>query len=53
MKDPNQRRVCGLNCIYAALHTVYGMVQSGELLHYDYAHDPAGEIVSFANVFLV
>jgi MEMO1 family protein len=53
MKDRNQRRVCGLNCIYAALHTVHGMVRSGELLHYDYAHDPAGGIVSFANVFLV
>ena len=53
MKDRNQRRVCGLNCIYAALHTVHGMVRRGELLHYDYAHDPAGGIVSFANVFLV
>jgi AmmeMemoRadiSam system protein B len=53
MQDRNQRRVCGLNCIYAALHTVHGMVRSGELLHYDYAHDPAGGIVSFANVFLV
>jgi AmmeMemoRadiSam system protein B len=52
MKDHNQRRVCGLNCIYAALHTVYDMTHSGELLHYDYAHDPAGGIVSFANVFL-
>jgi MEMO1 family protein len=52
MKDGNQRRVCGLNCIYATLHTVYGLVHSGELLHYDYAPDPAGGIVSFANVFL-
>jgi AmmeMemoRadiSam system protein B len=52
MKDRNQRRVCGLNCIYAALYAVHGMVGSGELLHYDYTHDPAGGIVSFANVFL-
>jgi AmmeMemoRadiSam system protein B len=52
MKDRNQRRVCGLNCIYAALQTVHGMVHSGELLHYDYAPDPAGGIVSFASVFL-
>ena len=52
MKDRNQRRVCGLNCIYAALQTVHGMARSGELLHYDYAHDPAGGIVSFASVFL-
>ncbi|MCZ6872266.1 MAG: AmmeMemoRadiSam system protein B [bacterium] len=50
MKDRNQRRVCGLNCIYAALKSLDGMVQSGQLLHYDYAHDPAGGIVSFANV---
>ncbi len=50
MKDRNQRRVCGLNCIYAALKSLDGMVQSGQLLHYDYVHDPAGGIVSFANV---
>jgi AmmeMemoRadiSam system protein B len=50
MKDRNQRRVCGLNCIYAALKSIDGSVQSGQLLHYDYAHDPAGGIVSFANV---
>lgn len=50
MKDDNARRVCGLNCIYAALKCVDGDVSAGELLHYDYAHDPAGGIVSFANV---
>jgi hypothetical protein len=52
LQDRNQRRVCGLNCIYAALQTVRGQVRTGELLHYDYASDPAGGIVSFANVFL-
>ncbi|NUM53337.1 MAG: AmmeMemoRadiSam system protein B [Candidatus Hydrogenedentes bacterium] len=49
-KDENARRVCGLNCIYAALKCVDGDVSTGKLLHYDYAHDPAGGIVSFANV---
>jgi MEMO1 family protein len=48
MKDHNARRVCGLHCIYAALKTVQGVTDSGALLHYDYAHDPAGGIVSFA-----
>jgi AmmeMemoRadiSam system protein B len=50
MKDENARRVCGLNCIYAALKCVDGDVSAGKLLHYDYAHDPAGGIVSFVNV---
>jgi AmmeMemoRadiSam system protein B len=50
MQDQNQRRVCGLNCIYAALKAVDGVGNSGDLLHYDYAHDPAGGIVSFADV---
>jgi hypothetical protein len=50
MRDRNQRRVCGLNCIYAALRTVQGFTQRGELVHYDYAPDPAGGIVSFANI---
>lgn len=50
MQDQNARRVCGLNCIYAALQTVHGMVQPGHFLHYDYAHDPAGGIVSFADI---
>jgi predicted class III extradiol MEMO1 family dioxygenase len=52
MRDHNQRRVCGLTCIYAALKSVDGAVSGGELLHYDYAHDPAGGIVSFTNVLL-
>jgi len=52
MNDNNARRVCGLNCIYAALRCVDGAVSAGELLHYGYAHDPAGGIVSFANVAL-
>lgn len=51
MRDRNQRRVCGLNCIYAALRTVQGLVPAGELVHYDSAPDPSGGIVSFANVF--
>lgn len=50
MKDENARRVCGLNCIYAALKCVDGDISTGKLLHYDYAQDPAGGIVSFANV---
>lgn len=52
MQDRNQRRVCGLNCIYAALKSVDGSSAEGQLLHYDYAHDPAGGIVSFANILL-
>lgn len=52
MQDRNQRRVCGLNCIYAALKSIDGSIADGQLLHYDYAHDPAGGIVSFANVLL-
>lgn len=51
MQDQNQRRVCGLNCIYAALRSVQGLARGGELVHYDYAPDPAGGIVSFANIF--
>jgi AmmeMemoRadiSam system protein B len=50
MKDDNERNVCGLTCIYSAIRAIGET--SGELLHYDYAHDPAGGIVSFANVIL-
>jgi hypothetical protein len=51
LQDQNQRRVCGLNCIYAALKTIaVDSLPNGHLLHYDYAHDPAGGIVSFANI---
>ncbi len=50
MQDRNERRICGLNCIYASLKTVARRGVTGELLHYDYAHDPAGGIVSFADV---
>ena len=50
MQDQNARRVCGLNCIYAALKTADGITAGGRLLHYDYAHDPAGGIVSFATI---
>jgi len=53
LRDQNQRRVCGLNCIYAALRAVDGAGGQGVMLHYDYAHDPAGGIVSFANVLFV
>lgn len=50
MRDHNERRVCGLGCIYATLKTVEGAHKGGELLHYGYAPDPAGGIVSFASV---
>jgi hypothetical protein len=50
LQDQNRRRVCGLNCIYAALRTAPGTICDGELLHYNYAHDPAGGIVSFADI---
>jgi MEMO1 family protein len=50
MQDRNQRRICGLNCIYASLKTLSGSGATGEIIHYDYAHDPAGGIVSFADV---
>lgn len=52
MKDGNERRVCGLGCIYAALKTLEGNVRNAEFLHYDYAPDPAGGIVSFAAIAL-
>lgn len=48
MKDKNERRVCGLNCIYAALRSSAHVAGAATVLHYDYAHDPAGGIVSFA-----
>ncbi len=50
MKDSNQRRVCGLNAIYASLKTLDGAAGRGELLKYMYAHDPSGGIVSFASI---
>ena len=50
MKDGNQRRVCGLNAIYASLRALDGSAGHGELLDYGYAHDPAGGIVSFAGI---
>jgi hypothetical protein len=52
MKDANQRKVCGLNCIYSALKSLQGNATHAEPIHYDYAHDPAGGIVSFASVAL-
>ncbi|MDZ4860669.1 MAG: AmmeMemoRadiSam system protein B [Candidatus Hydrogenedentes bacterium] len=50
MRDGNARRVCGINCIYAALRTAEGAVEDGQLLHYGYAPDPGGGIVTFASV---
>ncbi len=50
MRDGNQRKVCGINCIYAALKSVEGEALEGDLLHYGYAPDPVGGIVSFASV---
>lgn len=52
MQDGNERRVCGLRCIYAALRTLEGVAGRGEPLCYDYAPDPAGGIVSFATMAL-
>lgn len=52
MKDENRRNVCGVNCIYATLKTLDGAVQGGAMRYYDYAHDPAGGIVSFASISL-
>ena len=52
MRDRNQRKVCGLACIYAALKTIAAPGRTGELLHYHFAHDPAGGIVSFASIAL-
>ena len=52
MKDGNQRKVCGVNCIYSALRALDGIATVGEALHYGYAEDPAGGIVSFASVAL-
>lgn len=50
LRDGNQRKVCGINCIYAALKSVEGEALEAELLHYGYAPDPLGGIVSFASV---
>lgn len=52
MKDLNERRVCGLNSIYCMLKSLEGQDKQGELVHYGYAPDPAGGIVSFANVVI-
>jgi MEMO1 family protein len=52
MKDLNERKVCGLNCIYSTLKALDGTVSAGAMHHYDYAHDPNGGIVSFASVTL-
>jgi AmmeMemoRadiSam system protein B len=45
--DGNRRKVCGLSSIYTFLRLVGG---PGRLLHYGYAPDPAGGMVSFASV---
>ena len=47
MADQNARRVCGIYAIYS---TVQIIGAPGRLLHYSYAHDPSGGIVSFASV---
>lgn len=49
MQDENKRRVCSLNNIYSALKVLPNL-KPGELLHYGYAHDPMGGIVSFASL---
>ena len=50
MKDQNERKVCGINCIYSTVKALEGRVDSGESLYYGYAPDPNGGIVSFASV---
>ena len=52
MRDENDRRVCGLQCVYSALRMVDGTISKGELLGYGQAPDPAGGMVSFASVAL-
>ena len=52
MQDQNARHVCGLKAIYAGLYTLQDSVTRCETLHYDYAHDPAGGIVSFTSMAL-
>lgn len=51
-RDGNARRVCGLGCIHAALKATGPAASHAEMLAYDYAHDPAGGIVSFAAIAL-
>ena len=48
MQDGNERRVCGLGCIYAALKSVQGVARRGKVRHYGIAPDPAGGVVSYA-----
>jgi AmmeMemoRadiSam system protein B len=52
MRDENQRNVCGLNAIYASVYILQDTVSGAEILHYDYADDPADGIVSFASMVL-
>jgi MEMO1 family protein len=47
MVDQNARRVCGIYAIYSAVQVIGS---PGKLLHYSYARDPSGGIVSFASV---
>ncbi|MCX5758128.1 MAG: AmmeMemoRadiSam system protein B, partial [Candidatus Hydrogenedentes bacterium] len=51
-RDGNARRVCGLGCIHAALNATGNAATHAEMLAYDYAHDAAGGIVSFAAIAL-
>jgi len=50
MKDKNERRVCGKNCIYATLKILKGISDSGEELDYNHAPDPLGGMVSFTSI---
>ncbi len=52
MRDANARRVCGVNCIYAALRSLGGVAQRAERIYYGYADDPSGGIVSFADIVI-
>lgn len=50
MRDMNARRVCGYGCILGMLAALGKEGPGGRMLHYGYAPDPAGGIVSFAAV---
>ena len=52
MKDDNERKVCGVNAIYSTLKVLENTATVGRPLSYDYAHDPAGGIVSFCSFVL-
>lgn len=52
MRDGNERKVCGLGCIYSALYALDGTATKADALHYGSAPDPNGGIVSFTSIAL-